>query len=99
WIALAISTLVIFRNNPLEGYRLTYTHVRTSSMDDAIAKWNERDPYKDYCVENWKREKRYNQKVLKNDNWEPKGGYFFRKKNPLWWIYAYDSNSYNKWLD
>lgn len=57
WVALAISALVIFRNNPLDGYRLTYTYVTTLSMDDALAKWTAEDPYKNHCAENWKREK------------------------------------------
>jgi len=87
-LCVLAAVVVITLNNPAAGYTRTSEAVRTPSMELALQRWQ---------ATNKERWSMY--KWLWQDRKEaPEGGYFYLKKNPWWWIFAYESDAYTEWV-
>ena len=97
WASILIFTVILIINNPSKGYTRSYAYVKTSTIDEAITKWSDDDSFKKTRVSYWFNVSKYEKKYRNNQNWIPDGGFFYRKKNPIWWIYGYESKAYSDW--
>lgn len=83
---LVLFALLTLWHNPTDGYRRTLTAIRTASAEEARSGMqmfpdeNDWEEYKD-------RLKWYG---------VPEGGHFYLKKNPWWWVYAYESKGFRE---
>lgn len=82
---LIVFVLLTLWHNPTDGYWRTNTAIRTDSAEAALSNMKMRPDENDweYYVMKWRQY-----------GYVPEGGYYYREKNPWWWVYAYESKGF-----